>query len=282
MDKSAMATIMRHGILIVEKLGGDNGGAPLGEGRTMILARFAACAAMFLFLIPPPADAAVREKTSLRFLRGVYVLRQLNPGDHWLAVTVPRQVRTHDTTSALLAHRDKAFVLESVSRDLASAAKTGAYPEAHYYAARAFSLQGKYAEAAKAMKAYIAKAPFRDKDYLFLVTCLHASADYKNSLAAVRQWQLRDDNADACSEERLTYAWGSLQARGLYREAMEEVLSDPCASWRGQLFFAKSTSSLGDEAGAQERVEELAKAFPDKRHDIQVLWNRLSSAALYP
>lgn len=248
----------------------------------MSLARYAACAAMLLLLAPPHADAAAREKMSLRFLRGVHVLREISPGDHWPAVTVPRQARTHDTTSALLAHRDRAFVLESISRDLADAAKTGKYPEASYYAARAFALRGKNAEAAKAMKAYLAKAPFREGDYLFLVKCLYASADYKASLAAVRQWQSRDDNADACSEDRLTYAWGCLQAQGFYREAMEEVLSDPCASWQGQLFFAKSTSALGDEDGAQQRVDALAEAFPDKRHDIQILWNRLSSAELYP
>lgn len=242
----------------------------------------AALAAVFLLLLPPCSDAAAREKMSLRFQRGVHVLRHINPGEHWPDVSVPRQVRNHDTTSALLAHRDRAFVLEAVSRDLADAAKTGKYPEAGYYAAHAFSLQGKNTEAAAAMKAYLAKAPFREQDYLFLVKALYASADYKASLAAVRQWQTRGDDTETCSEERLTYAWANLQAQRRYREAMEEVLSDPCASWQGQLFFAKSSASLGDEDGAEARLETVLEAFPDKRQEIYQLWDRLATAAHYP
>lgn len=235
-----------------------------------------------LFLAPSLCDAAAREKMSLRFLRGVHVLRDMAPGEHWPAVTVPRQVRTHDTTSALMAHPDRTVVLDSISHDLAAATKTGAWPEAGYYAAHAFSLQGKHAEAAAAMKSYLAKAPFRDEDYLFLVKSLYTSADYKAAFAATREWQVNDDNQDACSEDRLVYAWGSLQARGRYREAMEEVLSDPCASWRGQLLFARSSLGLGDADEAEARLENVLAAYPDKELPIRLLWDRLTTTQRYP
>lgn len=228
------------------------------------------------------AAAAPAEKMPLRYLRGVYVLAQTTPGDHWPVVTVPRQVRTHDTTSALLAHKDRTFVLESVARDLTDAAETGRYPEAGYYAARALSLLGRHTEAADAMKIYLAKAPFRDSDYLFLVRELYAAADYKGTLAAARQWQFLDTDMDACSEDRLTYLWGSLQAQGHYRDAMEAVLSDPCATWRGQLFFAKSSLELRDVEGAQARLEAVLAAFPDKEREIHRLWDRLTTTRLYP
>lgn len=234
--------------------------------------------------IPLSAAAAATpaEKMSLRYLRGVHVLAKTAPGDHWPAVAVPRQVRTHDTTSALLAHKDRTFVLESVSRDLTDAAETDRYPEAGYYAARALSLLGRHAEAADAMKIYLAKAPFRDGDYLFLVRELYAAADYKGALAAARQWQFLDTDMDACSEDRLTYLWGSLQIGGHYRDAMEAVLSDPCATWRGQLFFAKSSLDLGDAEGAQARLEAVLAAFPDKEREIHRLWDRLTTAKQYP
>lgn len=231
---------------------------------------------------PPEAAAAAREKMSLRYLRGVHVLRTMNPGDHWPAVTVPRQVRNHDTTSALIAHRDRTFVLESVARDLSAAMKTGTYPEAGYFAAHALAFLSRHAEAAEAMKNYLAKAPFRDEDYLFLVRELYAAPDYTAAINSARRWQLRDNNLDACSEERLTYIWGSLQNQGRYREAMEEVLSDPCASWRGQLFFAKSCMGLGDTEGALARLDAVLAAFPDKSQEIHLLWNRLVTSDRYP
>lgn len=228
------------------------------------------------------AQAALREKMSLRYLRGVHVLRTMNPGDHWPAVTVPRQVRNQDTTSALLAHRDRTFVLETVALDLAAAAKTGVWPEAGYYAAHAFALLSRHAEAAKAMEKYLAKAPFRDEDYLFLVRELYATPDYKATLESARLWQIRDNNLDMCSEERLTYIWGSLQNQQLYREAMEEVLSDPCASWRGQVYFAKSSLELGDAKGALARIHAVLLAFPERSQEIHTLWNRLLTSDRYP
>ncbi len=228
-----------------------------------------------------PADAAV-EKMSLRYLRGVHVLRTMLPEAGWPPVSVPRQVRNHDTTSALLAHRDRTFVLESVAGDLAAATATGRYPESGYYAARAFSLLGRHNEAADAMKNYIAKAKFRDEDYLFLVRELYAAADYKATLAAARQWQMADDHLDACSEDRLTYIWGSLQAMGRYRDAMEVVLSDPCASWRGQLYFARSGLALGDEESALARLDAVLAMFPEKNQEIHLLWDKLTASERYP
>lgn len=245
--------------------------------RTLGLLAFSCCV-----LFPAAAGAASGEKMSLRYLRGVYVLARTTPGEDWPAVTIPRQIKNHDTTNALLAHRDRTFVLESVSRDLADAAKAGKYPEAGYYAAHALSLLGRHAEAANNMKLYIAKAPFRHKNYLFLVRELYAAADYKGTLAAARQWQFLDTDINDCSEDRLTYLWGSLQAQGLHRDAMEAVLSDPCATWRGQLFFAKSSMDLGDTEGAEARLEAVLAAFPDKGEEIYRLWNRLTMAHRYP
>ncbi|SBW00271.1 exported hypothetical protein [uncultured delta proteobacterium] len=253
----------------------------LGKLPVTRTARFFAAVCLVALLLPPGAAAA--EKISLRYLRGVHVLQQMTPGASWPAVSVPRQVRTHDTTSALLAHRDTAFVLESVSRDLTAAMKTGKYPESGYYAAQALSLLGRHAEAAEAMKTYLAKAPFREADYLFLVRELYAAADYSGTLAQAQAWEARSHATDnLCSEERLAYTWGSLQAMRRYREAMEEVLSDPCASWRGQVFFAKSSLDLGDAEGAQARIEAAIKIFPDKRPEIENLWDRLAASALYP
>ena len=228
------------------------------------------------------AQAAPREKMSLRYLRGVHVLRTMNPGDHWPAVVVPRQVRTQDTTSALLAHRDRTFVLETIAHDLAAAAKTGHWPEANYYAAYAFAFLSRHTEAAEAMKKYLSKAPFRDQDYFFLVRELYAMHDYKAVVESARRWQSHDNNLDVCSEERLTYIWGSLQNQGLYREAMEEVLSDPCASWRGQIYFAKSSLDLGDTEGALSRVDATLRAFPERAQEMHLLWNRVVTSSQYP
>lgn len=245
------------------------------------IVRFFAAACLAALLLPTGTAAA--EKMSLRYLRGVHVLRHMNPGTPWPAVAVPRQVRTHDTTSALLAHRDTTFVLESVSRDLAAAVKTGKYPEAGYYAAQALSLLGRHAEAAESMKIYLGKAPFREADYLFLVRELHAAADYGGTLAQARIWESRGHaTGNLCSEERLAYIWGSLQAMRRHREAMEEVLSDPCASWRGQVFFAKSSLDLGDAEGAEARIEAAIKIFPERRPEIENLWDQLSAAERYP
>ncbi|MCC8194419.1 MAG: hypothetical protein LIP28_07225, partial [Deltaproteobacteria bacterium] len=244
------------------------------RGRTVArAARIFAIACAVLLLVAPQAPAA-SEKMSLRYLRGVYVLRNLNPDGDRPGVTVPRQVRTHDTTSALLAHPDKTFVLESVARDLTAAMKTGKFPESGYYAAQALAMLGKHAEAAAAMQSYLAAASFREDEYLFLVRELHAAAAYAEVITAAREWQARAaDSGHLCSEERLAYAWGSFQARGMYREAMEEVLSDPCASWRGQVFFAKSSLDLGDAEGAYARVRSIAERFPDKRSEIETLWD---------
>ena len=255
---------------------------PTWRMRAALFALLALVTGAAGMLFPPDANAAVREKITLRYLRGVHVLRTMNPGDHWPVVTVPRQVRNHDTTSALLAHRDRTFVLESVARDLAAAAKTGTWPEAGYYAAHALAYLSRHAEAAEAMKDYLAKAPFRDEDYLFLVRELYASPDYRAAIESARQWQLRDNAIDACSEERLTYVWGSLHNLGLYREAMEEVLSDPCASWRGQLFFARSGMELGDVDGALARIDATLTAYPEKNQEIHLLWNRLATSDQYP
>lgn len=252
-----------------------------GQRRAVRIARLFAAACLAAFLFPSGAWAA--EKMPLRYLRGVHVLQRMNPGTPWPAVSVPRQIRNHDTTSALLAHRDTTFVLESVSRDLAAAAKTGKYPEAGYYAAQALSLLGRHAEAAEAMKLYLDKAPFREADYLFLVRELYAAADYSGTISQARIWEARshaDDNL--CSEERLSYIWGSLQAMRRHREAMEQVLSDPCSSWRGQVLFAKSSLDLGDAENAEARIEAVIKVFPEKRLAIEHFWDRLSAAEQYP
>lgn len=264
------------------KPGGPGGADRIAERALRRRALLVAAALLLVLCEQPDAGAAARGKPSFRFFRSVYVLRHINPGGHWPAVNVPRAVRTHDTTSALLAHPDRTFVLESVSRDLTEAAKTGLHPEARYYAARAFALRGMHAEAADAMKAHVADAPFRNEDYLFLAGELYACAEYQSSLAVVREWQMRDTARNACSEDRLTYAWGNLQALSRHREAMEEVLSDPCASWKGQLFFAKSSLDLGDEAGAEARVAALMEASPEKRLEISLFWARLSTAERFP
>ena len=254
-------------------------GGRFPAGRALCL--FAAAGLVLLFCAP--SAQAVREKMSLRYLRSVYILRHLAPGNYWPEVSVPRQVRTHDTTSALLAHGDTAFVLESVSRDLTAALKTEKYPEAGYYAAQALSLQGRHAEAADAMIAYAAKAPFHERNYLFIVRALYAAKEYPRAIAQARDWELRGQGAEnLCSEDRLTYIWGSLQAQTRYRDAMEEVLSDPCASWRGQVYFAKSSLDLGDAENAQARIDAVMAAFPDKFHEIERLWDLLSSGGRYP
>ena len=231
---------------------------------------------------PQNGGAATREKTSIAFLRGAYVLRHLYPGEHWPPVNVPRKVRVDDTTNALIMHRDRNFVLGAVARDLTAAAKSGKHPEAGYYAAHAHAMLGEHAEAANAMARYLAKAAFRDEDYLFLVRERYESGDYKGVREAAATWQSLDGRDDSCSEDRLSYVWGSFFAEGLHREAMEAVLSDPCASWKGQLLFARSCLALGDEKGADERIKALVEATPGKERDILVLWNRLATAARYP
>ena len=235
-----------------------------------------------LFLFAPQAQAA-RETLSLRYFRAVHVLRFLAPGSHWPLVTIPHQAKNHDSTNALLAHPDKTFVLETISRDLEAAAKTGKFPESGYYAAQTLATLGRHADAASAMKTYLAKAPFREENYLFLVRELHTARAHKTVIAAVRQWQILDNAAGKfCSGERLAYTWGNFQALKMHREAMEEVISDPCASWQGQIFFAKSSLDLGDTDSAYSRIASVMEAHPDKSLEIEALWDRLSMYALYP
>lgn len=235
-----------------------------------------------LLLTPPPAASASREKLATRYLRAVHVLRHLYPGDHWPPVTVPRRIRTDDTTNALVKHGDASFVLGTVVPDLAAAAAGGKFPEAHYYAAHAFARLGDHGRAANAMKNHLAKTPFKDENYRFLVKELYAAGEYTAVRDAARAWQLLDAADDTCSEDRLMYVWGSLHASGQHREAMEAVLSDPCASWMGQLFFARSSLALDDEEGAEERLAAVLAAYPDKERDIHILWNKLASADKFP
>ncbi|MDL2210735.1 hypothetical protein LJC26_08030 [Desulfovibrio sp. OttesenSCG-928-O18] len=229
-----------------------------------------------------PTDALAREPLATRYLRAVHVLRQMNPGDHWPELGVPRRVKNNDATNALVMHPDKSFVLGAIVRDLSAATASGKYPEAGYYAAHALAMRDNHAEAAAAMRTYLAKAPFRDADYLFLVRELYAARDYAGVRAAALQWQSLDGSDDTCSEDRLTYVWGTFHATGRHRDAMEAVLSDPCASWRGQLLFARSCLALGDEQGAEARLATVLQAFPDKNREIHLFWNRLATAARYP
>jgi hypothetical protein len=173
-----------------------------------------------------PAAAASQEPLSTRYLRAVHVMRNLYPGEAWPAVSVPRRIRTNDTTNTLVKHRDSSFVLSAVSRDLTAAASGGKFPEAGYYAAHALSRLGDHTTAAKAMKSYVAKVPFKDEDYFFLVKELYAAENYTGVRETARSWQLLDTSDDSCSEDRLMYVWGSLHATGQHREAMEAVLSD--------------------------------------------------------
>lgn len=209
-------------------------------------------------------------------------MQHLYPGQMWPSVSVPRRIRTDDTTNALVKHRDTSFVLGAVVRDLTAAVSNGKYPEAGYYAAHALSRLGDHGSAANAMKNYLAKAPFKDEDYLFLVKELYAATDYAGVRETARAWQSLDASGDSCSEDRLMYVWGSLHATGQHREAMEAVLSDPCASWMGQLFFARSSLALEDEEGAEERLAAVLAAYPDKERDIHMLWNKLASADKFP
>ena len=230
-----------------------------------------------------PESMAAGESMALRHFRGVHVLRQVLPHISRPEVTVPHHVKSHDTTNALLSHPDKTFVLESISRDLDAASRTGKFPESGYYAAHSFAILGKHAEAAAAMKRYLSKAPFMEEHYLFLTRELHAAGKYEDVLAAVRWWQSHAmQSGDICSRDRLAYAWGSFQARGMYRDAMEEVLFDPCPSWHGQVFFAKSSLDLGDEEEATARIAETMAAHPDKVAEIEALWNRLAMFPIYP
>lgn len=233
-------------------------------------------------LATPPAESATREALSTRYLRAVHVMRHLYPGEHWPAVSVPHKIRMDDTTNALVKHQDTSFVLSTVARDLALASSRGKFPEAGYYAAYAFSRLGDHVSAAKVLKSYIAKAPFKDADYLFLVKEIYAAKDYSGVRDAARAWQRLDTAEDACSEDRLMYVWGSFHATGRHREAMESVLADPCASWMGQLFFARSSLALDDEKGAEDRLSAVLAAYPDKERDIHLLWNRLASTETFP
>lgn len=237
---------------------------------------------ILLLLAVTCADSATQEKLSTRYLRAVHVMRHLYPGDNWPPVSVPRRIRTDDTTNALVKHRDTSFVLGSIVRDLTAAAASGKFPDSGYYAAYALSRLGNHGAAASAMKGYLAKAPFKDETYLFLVKELYAAADYTGVRETARAWQALDASDDSCSEDRLMYVWGSLHATGQHREAMESVLSDPCASWMGQLFFARSSLALEDEEGAEERLAAVLAAYPDKERDIHILWNKLASADKFP
>ena len=245
-------------------------------------ARLFAVVCGLLFFLAPHAMAA-QETLSLRYFRSVHVVRQLVPGSLWPAVTVPSKVKNHDTTNALLAHPDKSFVLESLARDFEAAVKTKKFPESGYYAAHTLAMLGRHAAAADAMKTYLPNVPFREEHYLFLVRELHAAEAHNAAITAVRQWQsLGNATGKFCSEERLAYAWGSFQALGMYREAMEEVLSDPCGSWQGQVFFAKSSLDLGDVNGAYARIASVMQDDPDRSQEIEALWDRLSMYAIYP
>lgn len=242
--------------------------------------------------------AYAREDAAVKFQRGVHVLRSISPGDHWPPVTVSRFVKVADSTNALLMHKDRNFVLASIATDLSSATASGKFPAAGYFAAHAHSMLGNHKKAAKAMRAYLfgrvagtvnkAKdetktgSDFRDMDYLFLVRELYAAGDYDGTRHAAGTWQAMEPTDDVCSEERLTYVWGSYFAENRHRDAMEAVLSDPCASWRGQVFFARSCLALGDEEGAEERIESLVLFHPDKERDIRLLWNRLTAVTKYP
>lgn len=238
----------------------------------------------FSFLIPffysPMAGAG--ETPAVRYLRGVHVLRTILPGDHWPPVSVPRSVRAADSTNALLMHRDRNFVLTTVAADLDAATDTGKFPPAGYYAAHAHALLGEHADAARTMRRYMGNASFRESNYLFLMRELHAASDYRGAREAAALWQALEPPGGACSEERLTYVWGGFFSQGLHRNAMEAVLSDPCASWRGQVYFARSCLALGDAEGAEERVKNLMLAYPDRERDIRLLWNRLGAAGKYP
>ncbi|CAK7048885.1 MAG: hypothetical protein DELT_00950 [Desulfovibrio sp.] len=255
----------------------------------MRYARFATVAVTVLALAAlcsGESQAAAKEKLATRYLRAVHVMRHLYPGEEWPAVPVPRRIQTDDTTNALVKHRDTSFVLGTIVRDLTAVASGatsgGKFPEAGYYAAKALSRLGDHAQAAKTMKGYLAKAPFRDEDYCFLTRELYTAGDYAGVREAARTWQSLDASDDSCSEDRLMYVWGSFHAAGQNREAMEAVLSDPCASWKGQLFFARSSLAMGDEEGAEKRLEAVLQAFPDKKREIHMLWNTLASADRFP
>lgn len=239
-------------------------------------------AAAVMFPAALPVHAAARETLSLRFLRAVHVMRTLYPGDHWPAVSVPRRVSTDDTTNALIKHNDPSLVLDVVAGNLVAAEACGKYPQAGYYAAQALSRLGEHAAAAGAMKRFLAKAPFRERDYVFLVKELYAAEDYPGVREAAGVWQTLAASADTCSETRLMYVWGSYYATGRHREAMEAVLSDPCASWMGQIFFARSSLALHNEEGAEKRLAAVLEAYPEKEREIRMLWNRLVATNKYP
>ncbi|MDR3074176.1 MAG: hypothetical protein LBV01_05580 [Deltaproteobacteria bacterium] len=243
---------------------------------------FALALAVALGPFIPATVQAARDRTQSCFFRGVYLLRQISPGEHWPKTVLPRGIGSDDATNALLMHPDRSFVLAAVLRDLETAAGSGKYPQAGYYAAHAAALLGRHQEAAASMQAYLGKAPFRELDHLFLVRELYAATDYPGVLEAARQWQLSDTAGDGCSEDRLVYVWGSLHAEGRHREAMDAVLSAPCASWRGRLLFARSRLALGDAQWAEAYLKSTLAAFPDKNREIQRLWNHLATADKYP
>lgn len=247
------------------------------HARACLLALFCALA-----LLATPPEARARDPLSVRYLRAAHLLRTLHPGDHWPPLAVPRRIKTADATSALAVHPDKNFVLATIARDLTAAEASGKYPEAGYYAAHALALREEHAGAAASMRAYLATAPFRERDYLFLVRELYAAQEYAGVREAARRWQTVAGGDNACSEDRLAYVWGSFHAVARHREAMEAVLFDPCASWRGQVLFARSSLALGDEEGAEARIASAVESFPENSRDIYLLWNRLTAAERFP
>ena len=238
----------------------------------LLLAGLCICAAF-----PPNASAA--ERPSFLFLRGVFLLRQMNPGEHWPPVAVPRSVITHDTTNALALHPDKPFVLGQIAQDLGNIKAKDNLPLAPYYAAHAYEMLGQHAKAAAEMLEYVATATYRPEDHIFLVRNFYNACKYRDVRSAAARWRTLDAS---CNEQRLEYLWGSYRAEDRHGDAMAAVLTDSCTTWRSQVLYEDSRRKLGNKHEAEAGIHRLAQENPSGSREIYLLWNHLAAQAVYP
>lgn len=247
-------------------------------------ARFALlCLAFFPFVCAAvhalnPGDAHAAETAQRRFYRAAFVLSRLAPGEPWVAVSIPPGTERDDKASALLHHSDPVFVFTSLAREMDSITAPS-FPAAPHYAALAYGLLGRHADAARCMARYMERAAFRSEDALFLMRSLYNAGEYTKLRDTAALWQKNDHS---CNEERLALVWGSWINQRNYREALYAALASPCRGWYPDTLAARARHLLGEVRPPESEPAALQLRYPEHAHDIDSLWSSLTTRLRYP
>lgn len=223
-------------------------------------------------------DVLAAESTAQRFQRAAFVLQRIAPRQPWEAVNLPPNMERDDKASAFIHHSDRVFVLTAMAREMDSLGNDTAYPAAHY-AALAYALLGRHADAARCMARHMATAPFRPDDALFLMRACYDNADYTALRDTAALWR---KNAPACDTDRLALVWGSWINQRNYREALYAALSSPCKGWYPETLGARARLLMGETGKAREEFASLLLRYPEHADEARALWADLAARLRYP